>query len=93
MLAQPPCHLIAHAVLSDLQNREDKRFRLAVGTFKEEVQNRVELVTCETARLELHRLSLGVWCTAGRHVPTSAPVKCTASKPWPPLAPWPGLAT
>ena len=53
---QPPCHLTAHTVLSDLQNREDKRFRLAVGTFKEEMQNRVELVTCETARLELHRL-------------------------------------
>eukprot|EP00891_Asterochloris_glomerata_P006988 jgi/Astpho2/6988/fgenesh1_pm.00107_%23_16_t len=28
-------------------NREDKRFRLAVGTFKEEVQNRVELVTLD----------------------------------------------
>ena len=57
----PPCHQTAHADLSDLQNREDKRFRLAVGTFKEEMQNRVELVTCETAMLELHRLTP---CTA-----------------------------
>ena len=61
LLALPPCHLTAHADLSDLQNREDKRFRLAVGTFKEEMQNRVELVTCETTRLELHRLTP---CTA-----------------------------
>ena len=56
LLAQPPCHLTAHAALPDLQNREDKRFRLAVGTFKEEMQNRVELVTRETAMLALHRL-------------------------------------
>lgn len=29
-----------------LQNRQEHRFRLAVGSFIEEYQNRIEIITC-----------------------------------------------
>jgi len=36
----------AHGLPSFMQNRRDKKFRLAVGSFIEELNNRVEIITC-----------------------------------------------
>ncbi len=33
-------------MLGALQNRPEHRFRLAVGSFIEEYQNRIEIITC-----------------------------------------------
>jgi len=37
----------AHGLPSFMQNRRDKKFRLAVGSFIEELNNRVEIITCK----------------------------------------------
>ena len=36
----------AHDLPCFMQNRRDKKFRLAVGSFIEELNNRVEIITC-----------------------------------------------
>lgn len=37
----------------DMQNRSDKKFRLAVGSFKEEYSNHVEIITREIKPLSV----------------------------------------